>query len=114
MVTSKNTQRKLRHNRIRARVAGTAERPRLCVYKSNTQLIAQLIDDENGKTIASISSAGMKGANNTERVEAAAAELAKRAGEKGVQTVVFDRGGFRYIGVIKAFADAARKAGLTF
>lgn len=114
MSLSKQQQRERRHRRVRARVAGTAERPRLCVYKSNTRIVAQLIDDDAGKTVVAVSSAGEAGKTPRERAEAAAVTLAKRAIEKGVKSVVFDRGGFQYLGTIKAFADAARGAGLEF
>lgn len=113
-MTKKQQQREVRHRRVRAKVAGTGERPRLAVYKSNTRLTAQIIDDTKGATIASVSSASEKGKTPRERAEAAASTLAKKAGEKGVKAVVFDRGGFQYVGTIKAFADAARAAGLTF
>lgn len=106
--------RNRRHRRVRAKVAGTEARPRLAVYKSNTRLIAQLIDDDKGITIAAVSSSDEKGKTPRERAEQAAATLAKRASEKGVKSVVFDRGGFQYLGTIKAFADAARGAGLEF
>jgi len=112
--TSKQLKRQRRHNRVRAKVAGTEERPRLSVYKSNTALYAQIINDDAGVTIVSISSAGIKGSTPRERAEKAAAELASSAKEKGVKKVVFDRGGFQYLGTIKAFADAARAAGLEF
>jgi large subunit ribosomal protein L18 len=114
MKLSKTEQRERRHRRVRARVAGTAERPRLSVFKSNTRLVAQLIDDSAGVTLAAISSAGEKGKTPRERAEAAAAALAKAAGAKGVKKVVFDRGGYKYLGTIKAFADAARAGGLEF
>ncbi len=93
---------------------GTEARPRLSVYKSNTRLMAQVIDDDKAVTIVAVSSADEKGKTPRERAEAAAVTLAKRAGEKGVKSVVFDRGGFQYVGTIKAFADAARAAGLEF
>jgi len=115
MATSqKQHRREVRHRRVRAKVAGNAARPRLSVYRSNTRLLAQLIDDEAGKTLASISSASEKGATPRERAEKAAATLAKNAIGQGVKKVVFDRGGFEYIGTVKAFADAARAAGLDF
>ncbi len=107
-------QRQRRHRRVRAKVTGTAERPRLSVFKSNTRLVAQIIDDERGVTLAAVSSSSEKAKTPRERAEAAAKSLAKAAGEKGVKKVVFDRGGFQYIGTIKAFADAARAAGLDF
>lgn len=115
MTTSiKQHARQVRHRRVRAKVAGTSERPRLAIYRSNTRLTAQLIDDDAGVTIASVSSSGEKGKTPRERAEQAAATIAKKAGEKGVKKVVFDRGGFQYIGTVKAFADAARAAGLEF
>ena len=112
--SSKSIRRERRHRRVRAKVAGTAERPRLAVYKSNTQVIAQVINDETGATIASIVSRKAKGKTPRERAEEAARMLAKAAKGKGVDRVVFDRGGFEYTGAIKAFADAARAAGLEF
>ena len=111
---TKQEQRIHRHKRVRARVSGTSERPRLAMFKSNTRLSAQLIDDVKGITIASVSTASIKAASAQERVTTAAAELAKAAIAQGVSAVVFDRGGFNYTGVIKAFADAARAAGLQF
>jgi large subunit ribosomal protein L18 len=111
---SKSQQRDRRHKRVRAKVSGTADRPRLSVFKSNTRLVAQIIDDEAGKTIAAVSSSSEKGKTPREKAEAAAATLAKAAGAKGVKKVVFDRGGYQYLGTIKAFADAARAAGLQF
>ncbi len=114
MAIDKTIQRQKRHARVRARVSGTDTRPRLSIYKSNTRVVAQIIDDEKGVTIAAVSSASEKGKTPRERAEAAAGSLAKAAGEKGVKAVVFDRGGFQYVGTIKAFADAARAAGLEF
>ena len=111
---SRQKKRQIRHRRVRAKVAGTAERPRLSIYKSNTRFIAQLINDDAQKTLAAVSSAGEKGKTPRERAEHAAATLAKKAGEQGIKAVVFDRGGFQYTGTIKAFADAARAAGLQF
>jgi large subunit ribosomal protein L18 len=111
---TKQNARHRRHTRIRSKVVGSAERPRLSVYKSNTRVVAQLIDDTSHKTLAAVSSSDEKGKTPRERAEAAAATLAKKAGEHGVKSVVFDRGGFQYIGTIKAFADAARAAGLNF
>ncbi len=111
---NKSARRESRHCRVRAKVSGTSERPRLSIYKSNTQVIAQVIDDERGATIAAVVSLAEKGKTPRERAEAAARTLAKTAKEKGVARVVFDRGGFEYTGTIKAFADAARAAGLEF
>ncbi len=110
----KQQQRQRRHKRVRAKVAGTASRPRLSIYKSNTRVFAQLIDDEKHMTITSVSSIEETAKTPRERAELAAATLAKKASEKGIKAVVFDRGGFEYAGTIRAFADAARKAGLQF
>ena len=114
MALTKAQQRDRRHRRVRAKVIGTESRPRLSIYKSNTRLTAQIIDDARGVTIAAVSSLNEKGKTPRERAEQAAATLAKSAGEKGVKAVVFDRGGFQYLGTVKAFADAARAAGLEF
>jgi large subunit ribosomal protein L18 len=112
--TQKTLNRQRRHARVRARVSGTAERPRLSIYKSNTRLTAQIINDDKGLTIVAIDSSKEKGKTPRERAEMAAASLAKAAKGKDVSKVVFDRGGFEYTGTIKAFADAARAAGLEF
>ena len=114
MALTKREQRNRRHNRVRARVEGTEARPRLSIYKSNTRLTAQIIDDTKGVTLAAVSSANEKGKTPKERAEQAAVTIAKAAGVKGIKAVVFDRGGFQYVGTIKAFADAARTAGLEF
>ena len=111
---AKVLNRQRRHARVRAKVAGTEERPRLSIYKSNTRLTAQIINDDKGLTIVSVDSSKEKGKTPHERAEAAAATLGKLAKSKDVTKVVFDRGGFQYIGTIKAFADAARAAGLEF
>ena len=97
--------RERRHNRIRAKVKGTKERPRLCVYKSNRYLEAQLIDDDAGVTLASGKMAD---------AQKLGSEIAQKAKAAGISSVVFDRGGFRYIGAIAALADAARAGGLKF
>ena len=114
MELTKPQQRERRHRRVRAKFVGNETRPRLSIYRSNTRLIAQIIDDTKGMTVAAVSSADEKGKTPRERAEAAAATLAKRANEKGVRAVVFDRGGFKYQGTVKVFADAARAAGLEF
>jgi large subunit ribosomal protein L18 len=111
---NKVEKRERRHRRVRAKVIGTETRPRLSIYKSNTRFIAQVIDDTKGAVIVSVSSNEEKGKTPRERAEHAAATLAKRALEKGVKDVVFDRGGFQYLGTVKAFADSARAAGLQF
>jgi large subunit ribosomal protein L18 len=103
--------------RIRRKVSGTAERPRLAVYRSLKSIYAQVIDDANGRTIVSASSlekdAGAKGANAA-AAKAVGALIAKKAKDNGITKVVFDRGGYLYHGNIKALADAAREAGLEF
>lgn len=114
MALTKSQQRTRRHNRVRARVIGTAARPRLSIFRSNTRLVAQLIDDDARITIAAVSSDNEKGNTPRERAEVAASTIAKVAQEKGIKAVVFDRGGFQYLGTVKAFADAVRAAGLEF
>ncbi len=101
-----------RHARIRAKISGTTERPRVSIYKSNTRVIAQIIDDETNTTLAAVSSDAMKGKTSEERLKEAGTALAKDAQQKGITKVVFDRGGFIYTGNIKVFADALREAGL--
>ena len=110
----KQTKRVARHNRIRAKVSGTAERPRLAIFRSNRFVYAQLIDDVAGKTLAAVDSRSQKGATLTERSVAVGTEIAEKAKAAGIKTVVFDRGGFRYQGNIAALADAARNGGLAF
>ncbi len=111
---TKEAQRQKRHRRVRAKVVGTAERPRVAVYKSNTRLIAQVIDDARAHTLAGVTSSAIAGKTPRERVEGAARTLADMLQKQGVTKVVFDRGGFNYTGTIKAFADALRAAGMTF
>ncbi len=103
-----------RKQRVRARIFGTAQRPRLTVFRSNTQMTAQLVDDENHTTLAAVDSGSQKGATPRERIMAAGAAIAAAAKDKNITHVVFDRSGYLYTGNIKAFADAAREAGLTF
>ena len=110
---SKVEMRKARHNRVRSRITGTAERPRLVVSKSNRFISAQVIDDTKGVTLASAHGREFPGAL-TKQAENVGVEIAKRATAKGVATVVFDRGGFAYQAQIKALADAARAGGLAF
>jgi large subunit ribosomal protein L18 len=107
-------QRTRRHTRIRARVIGTAERPRLAVFRSNRFIYAQLIDDAKGTTIASANSRTMKGVTARDRAGEVGKSIAAQAKLKGVALAVFDRGGFQYQGVIAALADGAREAGLSF
>lgn len=114
----KNKVRKKRHARVRTKVSGTAERPRLSVYRSNKNIYAQLIDDENGVTIASASTLDkeldLESSANVEAAKKVGELIAKRAVEKGVKSVVFDRGGYLYHGRIQALAEAARENGLEF
>ncbi len=115
----RNVIRKRVHTRIREKLSGTAERPRLNVYRSLNNIYTQLIDDEKGVTLVSASTLAKKGdAKKTGGNVAAAVEvgklIAQKAQEKGIKTVVFDRGGYLYHGRIKALADAAREAGLEF
>ncbi len=109
-----------KHNRIRNRFAGTAERPRLAVFRSNNHMYAQIIDDDAQNTLVSASTlqkdvkAELQKTNNVEAASYLGTVIAKKALEKGITTVVFDRGGFIYHGKVKALADAAREAGLEF
>lgn len=117
---SKTVIRENKHRRLRNRFSGTAERPRLSVFRSNNHMYAQIIDDTVGKTLVSASTAEKDAKaelSKTNDVEAAAyvgKVIAKRAIEKGITTVVYDRGGFIYQGKVKALAEAAREAGLEF
>lgn len=110
----KRSRRAARHARIRARVSGTAERPRLAIFRSNRAIYAQLINDETGTTIAAADSRTAAGANTTERAAAVGKDIATKAKAAGVTAIVFDRGGYHYRGVISALADAARGEGLAF
>jgi large subunit ribosomal protein L18 len=115
--TDKQTRRTRRRADIRKRIIGTPERPRLCVYKSLNHFYAQVIDDLAGTTLAAASSAAKGATGKTGNAGAAAevgSKLAAKAKAAGVSKVVFDRGGFKFHGRVKAFADAARKAGLEF
>ena len=103
-----------RHKRIRARAVGTSDVPRLSVYRSNKYIYAQLIDDSANNTIVSLSSAKMKGKTFVERSRETGKELAKMAEGKKIGKVVFDRGGFRYAGRVRALAEGAREGGLKF
>ncbi|QSO48004.1 50S ribosomal protein L18 [Alicyclobacillus mengziensis] len=116
----RNLARKRRHLRVRNRIEGTAARPRLNVYRSNKHIYAQVIDDVTGSTVASAStvdkevSAEVQNGGNVEAARKVGELVAKRAIEKGITTVVFDRGGYLYHGRVQALADAARSAGLQF
>ena len=117
--TSKDKTRQKVHTRIRKKLAGTTERPRLNVYRSLNHIYAQLIDDATGKTLAAASTTqGKKGSKkaggNVASAKEVGKQIAERAKGKGIKRVVFDRGGYLYHGRIKALADAAREAGLEF
>ena len=113
---SRNDERMRRHVRVRTKISGTPECPRLNVFRSNTHIHAQIIDDVNGKTLVAASSVDMKLANggNVEAAKTVGAEIAKRALAANITNVVFDRGGYVYTGRVKALAEAARVAGLKF
>lgn len=111
---SKNVSRQKRHQRIRNIVTGTSERPRLSVYRSNTSIYVQLIDDENQTTLFSARSQEAGLGANMEAAKAVGKLIAEKALAGGIQRVVFDRSGYLYHGRIKALADAAREAGLQF
>ena len=117
---SRSEVRLNKHRRLRNRFSGTAERPRLAVFRSNNHMYAQIIDDTVGNTLVSASTlqkdvkAELEKTNNVEAAAYLGTVIAKRALEKGIKEVVFDRGGFIYQGKVKALADAAREAGLEF
>ena len=113
---SKNHIRRRVHKRIREKLSGTAQRPRLNVYRSLNHIYAQLIDDADGKTLVSASTreAKIKSGGNLAAAKEVGKQIAQKAKAKGVEKVVFDRGGYLYHGRIKALADAAREAGLKF
>jgi large subunit ribosomal protein L18 len=117
---SRDLKRQRVHQRVRMTVSGTAERPRLCVYRSLDHIYAQVIDDRAGKTLISASSAdkdtkkNLKGGGNVAAAKVVGKTVAERAKAAGVSKVVFDRGGYKYHGRVKALADAAREAGLQF
>ena len=119
---SRFLQRRRRHHRVRNKVVGTAERPRLVVFRSLKHIEGQLVDDDTGRTLTGLSSTSSdlrgfeaEGPNRrTEKAFAAGKLLAERAKANGIDTVVFDRGGYKYHGRVKAFADGAREGGLNF
>jgi len=113
---SKNDMRKRRHTRVRKNVTGTAAMPRLNVFRSNTQIFAQLINDEDGTTLASSSSVELKikTGGNAEGAALVGKDIAEKAKKLKITKVVFDRGGYLYHGRVAALAEAARKAGLEF
>ena len=113
----KNANRLQRHKRVRRKITGTTQRPRLCVYRSNTNLYVQIIDDVAGKTLVSCSTLDKDIKEKHANIEAAkevGTMIAKKAIEKNIKTVVFDRGGYIYHGVVKALAESAREGGLEF
>jgi large subunit ribosomal protein L18 len=110
---SREQSRIRRHARVRQKVRGSAARPRLAVYRSLTQIYAQLIDDDAGKTLLAASSLGVKAKQKkSEQAKAVGASLGERAKQAGIGEVVFDRGGYRYHGRVKALADGVRAAGV--
>ena len=110
----KRAARDRRHRRVRRKVMGTADRPRLAVFRSSRQIYAQLIDDFAGVTLASASTLGESGGAPIERAKKAGEELAKKATEAGITKCTFDRGGFQYHGRVQALAEGARDGGLEF
>ena len=110
----------MRHTRVRRKVAGTAERPRLCVFRSLKHIYAQVVDDERGVTLAAASSADSEvGSDSADKSKTAVSAgvgtlVASRAKDRGITSVVFDRGGYKYHGRVRALADAAREEGLVF
>ncbi|WP_199616542.1 50S ribosomal protein L18 [Paenibacillus alkalitolerans] len=117
--SDKNKTRKVRHLRVRKKIQGTTERPRLNVFRSSKHIYAQIIDDVQGVTIAAASTLdkeldGIENGGNVEAARKVGELIAKRATEKGLKSIVFDRGGYLYHGRIQALADAAREGGLEF
>ncbi len=116
----KNADRRKRHQRVRNKISGTAECPRLCVYRSLNHIYAQIIDDVKGNTLAACSTmekdvkALIDGKSKSESAKIVGAELAKKALAKGIENVVFDRGGYLYIGRVQSLAEGAREGGLKF
>lgn len=113
MVSKKERRNKIKA-RIRGRISGTAQRPRLCVFRSNKQIYAQLIDDDSARTLVSASSKGITEGTKSEIAAKVGENVAKLALESGIESVVFDRNGFLFHGRVKSLADGARKGGLKF
>jgi large subunit ribosomal protein L18 len=115
-VLTKPQRRLKRRRRVRAKVHGSGERPRISVFRSNRGIFAQLIDDDDGRTLAAVSwtEPELKGLKRADQATRAGALLAERAKTAGIEQVVFDRGGYKYHGRVKALADGAREAGLRF
>ena len=119
MITKQDTNkaRLQRHKRVRAKISGTPDRPRLCVYRSNANISAQIIDDVNGVTLASANTTEKEFENyggNKEAARAIGKKVAERALAKGIDTVIFDRGGYLYHGRVQELAEGAREGGLKF
>ena len=115
--TDRKLERERRHKRVRTKISGTAERPRLCMYRSNTGIYAQIIDDVAGSTLVSASTMDKEVKekhSNKQSAKEVGALIAKRAMEKKIKTVVFDRSGYIYHGVVKELAESAREGGLEF
>jgi large subunit ribosomal protein L18 len=114
-VKTKPAARLRRRRRVRAKVSGTAERPRISVFRSNRGIFAQLVDDEAGRTLAAVNwtEADLKTLRGADQAKRAGELLAQRANAAGIQTAVFDRGGYQYHGRVKALAEGAREGGLT-
>ena len=115
--TNRKLERERRHRRVRAKISGTAECPRLCVFRSNSNIYAQIIDDTKGITLASASTLDKEvktKKSNKEAAKEVGTLVAKRAVEKNIKNVVYDRGGYIYHGIVKELAEAAREAGLEF
>lgn len=115
--TDRKMERTRRHLRVRRKISGTQDRPRLCIYRSNTNIYAQIIDDVAGTTLVAASTLDKEVKTkyaNKEAAKEVGTLIAKRAAEKKITTVVFDRGGYVYHGVVKELAEAAREGGLTF
>ncbi len=114
-IQHKQLKHQLRKGRVRSVISGTPSRPRLSIFRSNTHISAQIIDDETGKTLATSSTTNMKASGNkVEQAVAVGKDIAAKAQAAGVKAVVFDRGGYKYHGRVKAIADSAREAGLQF
>ena len=115
-VLTKPTRRLKRRRRVRAKVRGSAERPRIAVFRSNRGVFAQLIDDDAGRTLASVNwtEPELRSLKRMEQAKRAGARLAERAAAAGVETAVFDRGGYQYHGRVRALAEGAREGGLRF
>ena len=115
--TNRKLERERRHKRVRTKISGTPECPRLCVFRSNTNVYAQIIDDTKGVTLVQASTLDKEVKtkhSNKEAAKEVGTLIAKRAAEKKIKTVVFDRGGYIYHGVVKELAEAAREGGLEF